>query len=569
MNKIIPFEKDINRYIRLATRCIENKDYLGALAFLFDGEKIGKNYEIYAQIASVYALMEQYEMSNLYWFRYLYYAPKDKMPNCYEELAINYFYLDNLWASGYYFHKKISTDGFVSKQDIDPEIIDFFSGEEAKKYAYRVVYPYDKADYSLELTNAKRFIRAGSFKESIAELNKVPKACLDEQALDDLTVAYLMVDDYKNAEKTARDSINKYGDSLNAYCNLSTIFEMQKDAENAEFYYRKALSLFDKKNDDCYKIVGCAIERKDHEIAKNCFEKIVEDRPFDFTMRFFYALSLINLGNYQKGLDELKKAYLHNTKDFVIEYYVNLTKNLIDGSGLDSKLLPLPYYKELPKKRQNEYKKKIGELAKNPQNINAQIKKAEIKQMLTWGLIFGKDSLMKECAMILSYCDKKTFKEIALNVLLNPDVNADAKRLLVYALCITGVKGKLGVVAGSYYAEFNLKKLLCEKHIESRTYISAYALCISRMLFYGIDDFTNMVNATDRLFFDIGNKVNSDEVTNEELAGLILSQSGYENFSNNKFIMSVFDVEESKLQKLIGIAEKAKKERDNDKNNRR
>ena len=91
--KIIPFEKDINRYIRLATMRIENKDYLGALAFLFDGEKVCKNHEFYEQIARVYSLMEQYEMSNLYWFRYLYYAPKDKVSMCYEELAINYFYL--------------------------------------------------------------------------------------------------------------------------------------------------------------------------------------------------------------------------------------------------------------------------------------------------------------------------------------------------------------------------------------------------------------------------------------------------------------------------------------------
>jgi len=569
MNKIIPFEKDINRYIKLATCRIENKDYLGALSMLFDGERICKNYEFYEKIAKVYSLMEQYEMSNLYWFRYLYYAPKEKASTCYEELAINYFYLDNLWASGYYFHKKISVDGFVSRKDIDPEIIDFFSGEEAKKYAFRIVYPYDKADYSLELTNAKRFIRAGSFKESIVELEKVPKPCLDEQALDDLSVAYLMLDDYKNAEKSARECINRFGDNLNAYCNLSTIFDMQKDSENAEFYYQKALSLYDDKTDDNYKIVGCAIERKDHFIANKCFEKILIDRPYDFTMRFFYALSLINLGDYQKGLEELKKSYLHNPKDFVIEYYINLTKKLLDGSETESKTLPLPYYKELPKKCQTAYKKKIGELARNPQNVSTQIKKKETKQMLTWGLIFGKDALMKECAMILSFCDKKVFKEIALNVMLNPDVNADAKRLLVYALCVSGVRGKLALVVGSYYCEFSLKKLLCEKHEGSRPYISAYALCLSRILLYGIDDFTNVVNATDRLFFDIGNQVSSDEVTNEELAGLILAESGYENFSNAKFILSVFDVEEAKLQKLINIAEKAKKERDNDKNNRR
>ena len=45
-NKIIPFEKDINRYIRLANLRIEKKDYLGALALHFDGEKICKNHSL-------------------------------------------------------------------------------------------------------------------------------------------------------------------------------------------------------------------------------------------------------------------------------------------------------------------------------------------------------------------------------------------------------------------------------------------------------------------------------------------------------------------------------------------
>ena len=120
---------------------------------LFDGEKICKNHEFYEKIAKVYSLMEQYEMSNLYWFRYLYYAPKDKVSMCYEELAINYFYLDNLWASGYYFHKKISVDGFVSKQDIDPEIIDFFSGEEAKKYV-----ELDLSEFEGTISNYRKII---------------------------------------------------------------------------------------------------------------------------------------------------------------------------------------------------------------------------------------------------------------------------------------------------------------------------------------------------------------------------------------------------------------------------
>ena len=39
-----------------------------------------------------------------------------------------------------------------------------------------------------------------------------------------------MLDDYENAEKTAREHLKIKGDNLNASCNLSTIFDMKKDS---------------------------------------------------------------------------------------------------------------------------------------------------------------------------------------------------------------------------------------------------------------------------------------------------------------------------------------------------
>ena len=561
-SKVIQFDKNKVRYFRLADELKEKEDYLGALSLLFSVLEKENDYIACRKIAEIYALMEQFEASNLFWFRYLFYAPKNEVAFCYEELAINYFYLDNLWASGYYFHKKLSVDGVISKQNIDPEIMEFFSGEELKKHAFRLVYPYEMADYSLEKNNAKRAIRMGAFKESVNEIEKIPVPCRDEETLNDQAVSLMMANDLKDAEGVARFSIEKFGETVNSYCTLSTLFDMKKDYENADFYYQKALSISKDSPEDWYRIVSPAIERKDHEKANECLYKILKERPNEYLMRYFFAISFINLGNYESALRELKTVYLYNPRDFIVEYYINFVKELINGKTENQKFLPLEYNKELPKKEGIKWEKKIKDLAKNLENATSQLKGEKARKLLIYGMLFGKDITMRSSVMLLSLLDVKLVKDIALTVLLNPEVGQEVKKLLLYALVLKGVKGKIGVVAGSYYCEINLKKLLCEKKSGSRFYVLSYALCLSRMVFYGIDDFTKMVNATDMLFNDVGDLLTSEDVNNEELAGLILMRSGYENFADVKTVCSIFDVKQEKLDKLMEIA--IEKRRKND-----
>ena len=65
-------------------------------------------------------------------------------------------------------------DGYITKEGLDPEILDFFSGEEFKKNAYRIVYPPEKAKFDLEIKNGKRAISLGAFKEGAILFNKMP-----------------------------------------------------------------------------------------------------------------------------------------------------------------------------------------------------------------------------------------------------------------------------------------------------------------------------------------------------------------------------------------------------------
>ncbi len=566
MNKVLLFDKSEERYLRLADEKIEENDYVGALALLFSAMEKSSNYEIYAKIARVYSEIEQYELSNKFWFKYMYLAPKDKVSRCYESVASNFYELNNLWGATYYIHQKFTVDGEFSKELVNEEVLEFLSGDEKKDVRYRVVYPYDKADYNLEIESARQAISMSDFKAAVKLLESVPIACLDEEALNDFAIAYMMVNDYENAEKITRESIKRYGESLGTFCNLSTISQMKKDMENCKYYYERAIELRTGEQSEYYKILNPAIEMNDHKVVKLCLEKILTEKPNDLIIRFYHAISFVNVYEYDNALVELKKVYQHNPSDYVVEYYLNFVKAIKNGKSENERLLPLAYLKMLPKKVVKNREKTIKKLFELPVKFSQELKKEEVKKLIYWGLISREvsDETMRICAMILSVAEEKLFKEITFDVLLNPEASLDTKSLLIYALILKGYKGKIAHASGMYYAEINLKKLSLDKSEESRIYLTSYALCVSRMIFRGMEDCSKLAKSTNYLFKKFGKEITSAEVNNEELAGLILLHSGYEKYNTEKSITHIFEVSVNKLKKLKNLTKIKRKEQNDD-----
>ncbi len=569
MGKVLLFDKSEQRYIKLADKRIEENDYVGALALLFSAMEKSSNDEIYQKIAQIYSEIEQYELSNKYWFKFMYFASKDKVSSCYESVASNFYELNNLWGAAYYIHQKFTVDGVLTKEIANEEILDFLSGNEKKDLRYRVVYPHDKADYNLEIESARQAINMNDFRSAVSLFESVPIVCLDEEALNDFALAYMMIEDYDSAEKVTRESIKKYGESLGAFCNLSTISQMKKDTENCKYYYEKALQLRTNVQSEYYKILNPAIETNDHEIIKLCLEKILTEKPHDLTIRFYLAIAHINLYEYDKALFELINVYQHNPEDYVVEYYIYFVKSIKNGKSENERMLPLAYLKTLPKKVVKSKENEVQRLLKSPEKIPQETRKKHVKKLIKWGLTSKevRDETMRFCAMILTATDEKIFKEITFEVLLNPEVSLENKSLLVYALILKGYKGKIAHASGMYYAEVLLKKLAFGESEESRIYLTSYALCVSRMIFRGMEDFSKMTKATNYLYKHFGKTITSAEVNNEELAGLILLYSGHEKYKNEKTISRIFEVSATKLRKLKNLTKIADKEQKNDKNN--
>lgn len=548
MEKVIRLEENASTYIKFADKMVAEDNLIGALSMLKSARAFNKDLDVLVRIADVYADMGLIEISNRYWYQYMHVAPKEKISMAYEELGINYFYLDNLWATGFYFHKKIETDGFISKEGIDKEIIDFLSGDEFKKYAYRVVYPPERADYSLETKSGKRALALGAFNEAVLMLEKIPERARTEENSDDLTVAYFMSDDLESAEKESRRALSVYGESVWVYCNLSTIYGLKKDKEKSDFYYRKAISLTTGDRIESYKIMTCAIELEDHERVKNCLDKVLDERPYEVAMLFFYGIAYINLGKYSLAVESLKKAYLLDNSDVIIEYYYQLAKQFESGEG-EEKLLPLKYEKRLPKKVESRWNARIKYLLDQPQKFVASLKNADNLRLYRWCLLYGSESTMRSLAYNLATLGGKTFYKLAHEVLMLPEAGETQKRLMIYLLSMCGYKGKIGVVFGVFYKNYHTKRLACEKDLDNPQFLTAYALTMSKLVFTEIEDVEKIAKVTDKIYANLKGKIDST-TTIEDLASLIISECEFTNHTDLKTTCTKLHSDYKNVQKL-------------------
>lgn len=549
MEKIIQFEKNQQRYRKLAEQRASKEDFVGALSLLFSVAS-ENSYSVFADIADVYADMGLLDLSNKYWFKYIDSAPKDKVSIAYEELAINFFYLDNLWASGYYFHQKLAVDGFISKEGLDQEIIEFFSGEEIKNNAFKIVYPPERADFSFEHKCAKRALGLGGFEEAIKIISKIPEGSRTEEISGDLALSLFMCDRLDEAEIECRSSLARHGDNVTAYCNLSTVYDMKEDYEKSDYYYQKALACTTGERGDAYKIATCAIERQDHERVKECIEKILKERANEQSMMFFLAQAQANLGNFYLAEQTLKKVIQIDPFDSVSRFYYDYVKRLANGEGDSLSLLPFKYVKELPESITTGYAKKLLELIKTPQKIATELKKATVKEMVEWGLYSEKSEVMRACVYILITAYTPYAKRLLKQTLLNPEGREELKRVITYILTLKGCKDRLGIVAGNVYFSVKARRLQCEKEVEGSIYFNAYALCLSRIIFYDIDDFSLLASVTDKVYKKLKGKVSEQEVSNEDLGALIMSLCKYKHFTSEREILRVFESDKQMLKTL-------------------
>lgn len=550
-DKILQFDNSTERYRALAEKNAEKEDFFGALGFLFSALKKEKSPAVFMDIADVYADMSLYELSNQYWFYYLDSVSEDKASVAYEELAINYFYLGNVLASGYYFQLKIQADGYVQQENLDKEILDFFSEQEAKRKLYRVAYPVERADFTFELDRARRALSFGDYDLAAKLYSVVPEGAPQYYAaIENLSVAKFLSDDVDDAISLSQKLIKEKGESVSVCCNLSSLYGYKGDLLKRRYYYDRALSLPVSGVEDVYKLATCSLENGEHQKGIDFLDSVFEESPYDTNTRLFSAIARINTGDFSGAEKELSYILRIDPTDYNAKYYYRLAVKLRNGEN-PGRLLPLKYVALLPLSVENSRIKKIETLyGQDCKKIRSELKKESVAEIIGWGLSECDSAVAKKCALILAKADNPLADKILKESLMDTGVEADVKRLIIQILILCGCKERLGITAKGFYFRFRPKKLPCEKDKKGEIFFSAYALAVSQMIFVDPECLDKLAFATDRAYKKFGETLLPEGTVKEEIAALIVSDIKTVRALSEKELCSLFSAEEEKFSLL-------------------
>ncbi len=560
--EVLQFENGEKRYLRLAESAADGGRLVDALGLYLSALEKRFSLETLADIGDIYADMGIYELSNKYWFKYMEAAPAEKVGVAAEELAMNFFYMDNIVAAGYYFHKKASVDGFISWETMDPEIYNYFHEAADKRKLYYVAYPESGKDYSRELKDAKIALTLGDFDTAEKLYRSVPVGSDKyELATDGLSVTLMLQKKDEKAIAANKEYIKNAGENLSVLCNLSGIYGLSKDKQKSAYYYEKAKEKDDKSFDAALKLAACALDLNIHEDVVKYVKRIVDERPYDKDMRFFLAIGYLNCKMYQAGYEEFSYVLRLDREDRITEFYCKFCKKLIEGKSSFEKKLPLKYELDLPN---FEAKRRIDEVNKiyNGEKGKEKYSEKDFKDLLLWAIKREDGGIAeKALASIALWYDKRS--EIFKEVLMDPDIKNGVKETLLIFLIAEGYTGKISMVASNIFVKFKPKKLPFEKLDGGAYFKLGYAVCMARLAFSDLSDYDKIAVGATKVFKKFGDKLFDKNSDKSEIASLIAIESGLDGVSDIKAASILFGVREKRIKQIYDLLDGD----NNDKNN--
>lgn len=595
--KIIEFKKNAGIYRKLAEEKIERGDYISALGFLFEAKKAEPDsLEVLIAIADAYADMDLLELSNQYWYYYLDKAPASRRSMAYVELAINFFYMKKMWASGYYFQKKMELDGYISPDGIDPEITDFFSDMASSKPDIHVVSSEDKADYSEVIRMAGFSMAEEDYQRAIEELQTIPENCRDEETSGQLAFAYFLCKEDENMLAECRASLARDGENPTAYCNLATYYAENKNSEKGEFYLKKAEECLKTQEDYdkyAFKMSSAAMDLGEHALAEKHLGIYLEKARYDVSSRLMRSIALMNLQRYEEAEMLLAETRRIAPDDTVLKYYSRLAQRLTEGEKGAEKLRPLAYTDDLPAKQISLYKRAVKDLVSKRELSEA--RQEYIKEVVDYGADCGDDIVAKSSFLLNPACvapgsmlgkGKVNKEEFALAVyyLMKTSISLDVKASVIHTLIESGCRSKFGVATETHYICVKPRKMLFEGKEGGERYTDAYALGLIRLTFSGIEEEGKFGFALNKLYSNHADSVTEYNFGINEIAAVAFRLSGLGEIFNVSDVCAMFaadsapvaafvknvlgeDEETEKSKALAELFEKLSKKGNNDEDN--
>ena len=314
------------RLARLADKYYNEGKFFNALRFAYDElNTYGGNGDVYARLSDIYEGMGLHASAVNFWFRFLNIAEEEDLPDIYEGLAVNYGNKGDEKQAAYYYNRLMDVDDSLP-EEAKMDIVSAFSKK--KSEAFRVVYPPEQADYSIELAEGAQALKRGDCARAIEKFSEVPKGAKEYVAAKEMqSVAYLLSGKAEKAEALCLDVLK---DEPNAERILSTLaavyMEQGREEESREIALR--LSKLDLTEPDAlFKAATVCCENGLHKEAYEKFSQVEKIMPYDGRMLYFKAVAAFHCGlldEAEKALSALCTIYPDSE---VGKYYLRALKN--------------------------------------------------------------------------------------------------------------------------------------------------------------------------------------------------------------------------------------------------
>ena len=218
----------------------------------------------------------------------------------------------------------------------------------------------------------------------------------------------------------------------------------------------------------------------------------------------------------------------------------------MNGEKDIDKFLPVKYDLTYPDKISRAYKKAIHNAV--IEDSVSLVKSKQFLDVLYWGIRSKDDVTFKKSSAILALSENKKIKDFLYGLLIDPTFADDRKRHLVFTLILCAKRNNFGVVAGNCYLKVKLRKLLFENAEDGNLFLSAYATCIAKAVFLGIDNFDKIGFSINKIYKRFAKVILFGEFLPEEVAALAFYMSDYKHFNYLKKVCKIFNVSKKRIK---------------------
>ncbi|MBO5713126.1 MAG: tetratricopeptide repeat protein [Clostridia bacterium] len=358
MAEVLKFSNNEETFYKLYTKRKESGDYIGALFAIKSYKNVATNkLKVYSAFAETYYLLNQYEKSAEYFFKFLAVLDetnsqlKSNYALAYAGLCALYYKVGNKSVAGYY-AKKLIVLNVASVEPYAEVVSEFLESVTSVEGNYYIAYPYDKADFNNLLAEAEETYRKGGYEKAIKMLEIIPpnsKFYADKLSIN--AVCKYITGDSEGAIKDFDNSLKLKPKNVDTLCNAISILNKLNKTKKANKYVKQLKQITTEDKAELYKSILLYTEIGEEDYAILSSEKYLKLNPYDVSVLILLGQIYYNNKYYNKAYDFFNKA-LEISSSHVPRYYKNLASNKL--KNLDA-VNTLVYSLDVPDKERKKY----------------------------------------------------------------------------------------------------------------------------------------------------------------------------------------------------------------------